>query len=344
MAGGGEDNNSTKQRVSPSPRPESKATKRARPIDSDYDDDIDVDRGSRKRVRHKEPLNYGPQSPSARRPSSFSSTNDVYYGDHPRSGRSSQDLPNREDSSRRPPPASTPAEPPTKKPVTQEDKKRGQRLFGGMLGILSQTSTSSHQKRRAEIERRQQERAQKQKEEGVTRRDYEVLKLNHDKHREQIKFEMEVMSTRHSHLLAKAHFLQTRCEPRIFYAPWELTKPQHRTVERQVRDAKEQIRREVEEFNAKKNREINELSEALDWGQAVAFKAKNQPPREEPKVALDEDDEAGGSKAAEGLERREDCVKLRWPSSGTGAHFNTMRPQSSNDDEVMVEREDTVIY
>ena len=129
-----------------------------------------------------------------------------------------------------------------------------------------------------------------------------------------------------------------------FYAPWELTKPQHRTVERQVRDAKEQIRREVEEFNAKKNREINELSEALDWGQAVAFKAKNQPPREEPKVALDEDDEAGGSKAAEGLERREDCVKLRWPSSGTGAHFNTMRPQSSNDDEVMVEREDTVIY
>lgn len=193
MAGGGEDNNPTKQRLSPSPRPESNATKRARPNDSDYDDDDDG--GSRKRARDNDLLNEyeGPQSSSARRPSSFSSANDVDYRDHSRSSQSSRDLPNHKDSSRRPPPASTPVEPPTKKPVTQEDKKRVQRLFGGMLGILSQTSTNSHQKRRAEIERRQQERAQKQKEEVVKRRDYKRLKLNHDKHREQIKFEMEVV-------------------------------------------------------------------------------------------------------------------------------------------------------
>ena len=44
-----------------------------------------------------------------------------------------------------------------------EEKKRGQRLFGALLGTLSQASAKPAHRRRDEIEKRQQER-QKQKE------------------------------------------------------------------------------------------------------------------------------------------------------------------------------------
>lgn len=37
-----------------------------------------------------------------------------------------------------------------------EDRKRGQRLFGALLGTLSQSSSSTAQKRRTDIERKQQ--------------------------------------------------------------------------------------------------------------------------------------------------------------------------------------------
>ena len=46
----------------------------------------------------------------------------------------------------------------------EEERKRGQRLFGGLLGTLSQSSNSA-QKRRADIERRQQDKLKLQYEE-----------------------------------------------------------------------------------------------------------------------------------------------------------------------------------
>lgn len=39
-----------------------------------------------------------------------------------------------------------------------EERKRGQRLFGALLGTLSQSSTSASQRRRADIEQRQQDK------------------------------------------------------------------------------------------------------------------------------------------------------------------------------------------
>lgn len=39
-----------------------------------------------------------------------------------------------------------------------EERKRGQRLFGALLGTLSQSSNSASQRRRADIERRQQDK------------------------------------------------------------------------------------------------------------------------------------------------------------------------------------------
>jgi hypothetical protein len=46
-----------------------------------------------------------------------------------------------------------------------EERKRGQRLFGSLLGTLSQSSTSAAQRRRADIERKQQDKLKLQDEE-----------------------------------------------------------------------------------------------------------------------------------------------------------------------------------
>lgn len=46
-----------------------------------------------------------------------------------------------------------------------EERKRGQRLFGALLGTLSQRSNTAAQKRRADIERKQQDKLKLQDEE-----------------------------------------------------------------------------------------------------------------------------------------------------------------------------------
>lgn len=46
-----------------------------------------------------------------------------------------------------------------------EDRKRGQRLFGALLGTLSQSSSTPSQKRREDIEKRQQAKLKQQEEE-----------------------------------------------------------------------------------------------------------------------------------------------------------------------------------
>lgn len=123
-----------------------------------------------------------------------------------------------------------------------EEKKRGKRLFGGLLSTLSQTTTNSQQKRRQEIEKRQQEKATKQKIEDDKRRTERLAKLDRIRKIEQVRFDEQVVScflsahasrdlpwlgmddllkltqqmrTRHSNILAMAHSLQTRSEPKL---------------------------------------------------------------------------------------------------------------------------------
>ncbi|KMU85858.1 hypothetical protein CIHG_03387 [Coccidioides immitis H538.4] len=49
----------------------------------------------------------------------------------------------------------------------EEERKRGQRLFGALLGTLSQSSLTATQKRRADIERKQQAKLKQQDEDGI---------------------------------------------------------------------------------------------------------------------------------------------------------------------------------
>lgn len=71
----------------------------------------------------------------------------------------------------------------------QEEKKRGQRLFGGLLSTLSQSTPNGQQKRRQEVEKRQQERAKQQKADDETRRKEKLAQLKTVREAEQIKYD-----------------------------------------------------------------------------------------------------------------------------------------------------------
>lgn len=118
---------------------------------------------------------------------------------------------------------------------SQEEKKRGKRLFGGLLSTLSQTTNNSQQKRRQEVEKRQQERAAKQRIKDDKRRSERLAKLNKTRKVEQVRFDEQVvrdddgelyprdwltdrheqMRTRHSYMRSMAHCLQSKSEPKL---------------------------------------------------------------------------------------------------------------------------------
>lgn len=200
-----------------------------------------------------------------------------------------------------------------------EEKKRGQRLFGGLLSTLSQTTSNSQQKRRLEIERRQQEKAHQQKREDDKRRADKLSKLNTVRKVEQVKFDEQVMRTRHSNMRAMAHSLQTRSEPKLFYRPWELTAAQEDKIQDQIRDTEADIADEVQRFKRRKEARLKDLG--------VEF-----PPESSDMVGDPVDDRSNDAQA------------------GTIDHRPVAQPpkighEKDHDEDVMVEaEEDTVIY
>ncbi|KAH6661196.1 pinin/SDK/memA/ protein conserved region-domain-containing protein [Truncatella angustata] len=143
--------------------------------------------------------------------------------------------------------------------ATVEEKKRGKRLFGGLLNTLSRTNDSSSQRRRSEIERKQQAKVSQQKAEDDKHREARLAKLKAARQRDQIEWEEQVMRTKHGHLLDTARFLQTRSEPRIYYLPWDLTEDQEDLIKDQVHDAEDLTERETREFKQRKDQRLTAL-------------------------------------------------------------------------------------
>ena len=78
----------------------------------------------------------------------------------------------------------------SRKNVSIEEKKRGRRLFGGLLNTLSQTTPNkAQQNRRKEIERRQQERVQQQRVEDDRRRTDLLAERRRFRETKQVDFE-----------------------------------------------------------------------------------------------------------------------------------------------------------
>ncbi|KAJ5239181.1 hypothetical protein N7468_003800 [Penicillium chermesinum] len=119
----------------------------------------------------------------------------------------------------------------------EEDRKRGRRLFGALLGTLSQSSNSAAQKRREDIEKRQQDKLKNQDEV------YDGLKKKRQERRATIR-----MQTRHAHMRASANFLKTRTEPVLYYKPWQLRRGDADIIRDQIEETESKIAGEVAEF------------------------------------------------------------------------------------------------
>ncbi|KAI9049968.1 hypothetical protein LZ554_006115 [Drepanopeziza brunnea f. sp. 'monogermtubi'] len=135
-----------------------------------------------------------------------------------------------------------------RKSSVQEEKRRGQRLFGGLLSTLSQSTPNGQQKRRLDIEKRQQEKAKQQKAADEARRREKLADLKTVRKAEQIIYDEAEMRTRHSNLIAMAHFLYTASEPRIYYSPWKLLSRDEERIKTQIKEAEATIDRETSEF------------------------------------------------------------------------------------------------
>lgn len=75
-----------------------------------------------------------------------------------------------------------------------EERKRGQRLFGALLGTLSQSSTTAAQKRRIDIEKKQQAKLKLQAEEFDQKQKERLEELMKVRRREQRKFDEQSVS------------------------------------------------------------------------------------------------------------------------------------------------------
>lgn len=98
---------------------------------------------------------------------------------------------------------------------SQEERNRGRRLFGNVLGALSQRSTTAAQRKRAEIEKKAQEKQRMRVEEDEAVRKERLEALNRKRRKEQVVWDERSMKIRHENIRATARFLRTDAEPRL---------------------------------------------------------------------------------------------------------------------------------
>ncbi|KAI1180365.1 pinin/SDK/memA/ protein conserved region-domain-containing protein [Nemania sp. FL0916] len=141
----------------------------------------------------------------------------------------------------------------------QEEKKRGKRLLGGLMNTLSQAGAGVQHRKRQDIERRQQAKSTQQRAEEDRLRMQRLSKLDAVRKVEQLKFDEQVMKSKHIDMRAKARYLQSRAEPKIFYLPYELTRRQEDIIQEQVQQAESTIEKEIEEFKERKEMRLRSL-------------------------------------------------------------------------------------
>ncbi|PYH45624.1 uncharacterized protein BP01DRAFT_356669 [Aspergillus saccharolyticus JOP 1030-1] len=235
----------------------------------------------------------------------------------------------------------------------EEERKRGQRLFGALLGTLSQSSSNTAaQRRRADIEKRQQDKLKLQDEEYGELKKKRWQERVERRKKYQRAYEEEAMRTRHDNILATAGFLKTKAEPVLYYKPWQLRAEEESIIDDQIKEAEETVARERADFDARWAARVQEEEKqkpeaAQDEAQEPT--AVPEPEGQEPTSVPEENPvhaEHAGSKP--------DGEAQQTPQETTPAHDSTGSLGESHDDlhrahdddggEVVEDQEDTVIY
>ncbi|KAK4233793.1 pinin/SDK/memA/ protein conserved region-domain-containing protein [Achaetomium macrosporum] len=225
-------------------------------------------------------------------------------------------------------------------PSILEEKKRGQRLFGSLVSTLSRTTSRPQQQKRLEIERRQHEKAQQRRAEDEKRRAERLEQLKRTRQIEQVKLDEQAMKIRHSTMLAMAHSLQTRSEPKLYYVPWELTKEQEDIVNDQIRATRDVIQREAREFKTRKEQRFKALGVTPPPRSPSPPRQKEQLPEPEPDAEPRSKEATVGEPKPPPQDANPDTVAPT-PSKVRTYHE---KEHDENGDEMMQDEEDIVIY
>ncbi|KAJ4983215.1 peroxin 26 [Stagonosporopsis vannaccii] len=167
----------------------------------------------------------------------------------------------------------------------RRERGRERRLFGAVLGALSQNPTTAGQKRRSEIEKRQFAQRRQEDEESEQRKAERAARRRVQRVKETRRFERQAMSARHDNMLHLAHFLHTKTEPRLYYKPWEMSAEEEDRIEDQVAQAREAMQRERDEFEERDEAHRRRARRATPDEATYRGPAAPGDPRHEPKQA-----------------------------------------------------------
>ncbi|KAJ4346038.1 hypothetical protein N0V95_005771 [Ascochyta clinopodiicola] len=245
----------------------------------------------------------------------------------------------------------------------RRERGRERRLFGAVLGALSQAPTTAGQKRRSEIEKRQQAQRRQEDEEGEQRKAERLARRRVQRWKEQKHFERQAMRVRHDNMLHLAHFLCTKTEPRLYYKPWETSPEEQDRIDDQIAEAREVIQRERDEYEDRQEEDRRRdqrtaVDKDMNHGEAASPGARN--------YNIDNvQSRPGDNGATNGREARPDDHEMRdvqehgladravdaqhteEPAMDTQSpeiEGNADDPSKEADEEVVEAAEDTVIY
>jgi hypothetical protein len=269
----------------------------------------------------------------------------------------------------------------SKAPVPKRrERGRERRLFGAVLGALSQNPTTAGQKRRSEIEKRQQAQRRQEDEESEQRKAERLARRKVQRWKEQKRFERQAvrrsvrlvicgranmvqMKARHDNMLHLAHFLHTKTEPQLYYKPWEMSSEEEDRIDDQIAEARVAIQRELDEYEDRQEEEMRRErrqtpDESTYRGGASPLNGESQPTDPARRRSADNETLNGGGPHAQDEEMHDQHAEetpdqpagpphTEEPAMDTRSpelEANVDEPIKDADEEVVEAAEDTVIY